>query len=335
MMQDDALDTALRAHNSALYSLIVEQHQFSAVEAQLSSFWQSESPWRLALSTPGGVAICVREHATLCTQLLQGLMPDVLRNMSPTLNKQIRTFSKHYDGWTLKALHGYPETIVDLMMKTAVHFSQKLRRYTGLNHLADAARSVLNNPSHMAKIREDYFRLVFASIQETVQWVFQDCDAELLTRCEQAFRQLHTSNSSLEAWAMWLQDIVAQCIKPFEGTPTFAARASELMLRWSFISSLVIRDLTLRSAVSFGMFHLLRLLCDEYVFYLVECALETNRCPIIQHVAEGGQMVQSLTESDDEAEGENGTSVPNGAKRRASWENYVDESAAKRIKHEM
>ncbi len=36
------------------------------------------------------------------------------------------------------------------------------------------------------------------------------------------------------------------------------------MLRWSLISSLVIRDLTLRSAASFGMCHLLRLLCDEY-----------------------------------------------------------------------
>ena len=33
---------------------------------------------------------------------------------------------------------------------------------------------------------------------------------------------------------------------------------------------MVIRDLTLRSAASFGSFHLIRLLYDEYVFYLVE-----------------------------------------------------------------
>ena len=37
-----------------------------------------------------------------------------------------------------------------------------------------------------------------------------------------------------------------------------------------FSSSMVIRDLTLRSAASFGSFHLIRLLYDEYVFYLVE-----------------------------------------------------------------
>lgn len=35
-------------------------------------------------------------------------------------------------------------------------------------------------------------------------------------------------------------------------------------------SSLVIRDLTLRSAASFGSFHLIRLLFDEYMFYLIE-----------------------------------------------------------------
>lgn len=36
------------------------------------------------------------------------------------------------------------------------------------------------------------------------------------------------------------------------------------------ISSTIIRDLTLRSASSFGSFHLIRLLYDEYMFYLIE-----------------------------------------------------------------
>lgn len=35
-------------------------------------------------------------------------------------------------------------------------------------------------------------------------------------------------------------------------------------------SSLVLRDLTLRSASSFGAFHLIRLMFDEYVAYTVE-----------------------------------------------------------------
>lgn len=45
---------------------------------------------------------------------------------------------------------------------------------------------------------------------------------------------------------------------------------------------MVIRDLTLRSAASFGSFHLIRLLYDEYMFYLVEhrVAHATGETPI-------------------------------------------------------
>jgi len=44
----------------------------------------------------------------------------------------------------------------------------------------------------------------------------------------------------------------------------------------------VIRDLTLRSAASFGSFHLIRLLYDEYMFYLIEhrVAHATGETPI-------------------------------------------------------
>lgn len=35
-------------------------------------------------------------------------------------------------------------------------------------------------------------------------------------------------------------------------------------------TSLVMRDLTLKSVSSFGSFHLIHLLFDEYIFYLIE-----------------------------------------------------------------
>lgn len=45
---------------------------------------------------------------------------------------------------------------------------------------------------------------------------------------------------------------------------------------------MVIRDLTLRSAASFGSFHLIRLLYDEYMFFIVEhkVAEATQTTPI-------------------------------------------------------
>jgi len=99
---------------------------------------------------------------------------------------------------------------------------------------------------------------------------------------EADFKATLQQQNSLESWALWLKNVVAQVLKPFEGKPNFAKAARQFLLKWSFYSSMVIRDLTLRSAASFGSFHLIRLLYDEYMFYLVEheVALATGETPI-------------------------------------------------------
>ncbi len=48
------------------------------------------------------------------------------------------------------------------------------------------------------------------------------------------------------------------------------SRAKRFLPRWSLYGSVILRDLTLRSAGSFGSFHLLRLLFDEFMIYTVE-----------------------------------------------------------------
>ncbi|XP_075872140.1 DNA-binding protein RFX2-like [Nelusetta ayraudi] len=67
-------------------------------------------------------------------------------------------------------------------------------------------------------------------------------------------------------------------------------------------SSMVIRDLTLRSAASFGSFHLIRLLYDEYMFYLVEhrVAQATGETPIavMGEFSDLSTMMPSLMDKD-------------------------------------
>ena len=65
--------------------------------------------------------------------------------------------------------------------------------------------------------------------------------------------------------------------------PTLAYIALSLLILFLFLSSsMIIRDLTLRSAASFGSFHLIRLLFDEYMFFLVEqkIAKELQQSPV-------------------------------------------------------
>nr|XP_023699561.1 DNA-binding protein RFX2-like [Paramormyrops kingsleyae] len=127
----------------------------------------------------------------------------------------------------------------------------------------------------------DLNRVDFANVQEQASWVCQ-CNESVVQQLEQDFKVTLQQQSSLDQWAAWLDNVVNQVLKPHEGSPSFPRAARQFLLKWSFYSSMVIRDLTLRSAASFGSFHLIRLLYDEYMFYLVEhrVALATGETPI-------------------------------------------------------
>lgn len=87
---------------------------------------------------------------------------------------------------------------------------------------------------------------------------------------------------SLEQWAQWLESVVGAVLESHEGRDSYPKAARHFLLNWSFYSSMIIRDLTLRSAASFGSFHLIRLLYDEYMFYLIEhkVAKHTGKSPM-------------------------------------------------------
>jgi regulatory factor X 1/2/3 len=87
-------------------------------------------------------------------------------------------------------------------------------------------------------------------------------------------------------------------------------------------SSMVIRDLTLRSAASFGSFHLIRLLYDEYMFYLIEhrVAQATGETPIAV-MGEFLNLSQRSKEEDD-------ASIPSPASGSGSGSLHVGITAS-------
>lgn len=103
-----------------------------------------------------------------------------------------------------------------------------------------------------------------------------------MKRLENEFKSALQQQNTLEQWAEWLRHVVDSILDEYEGQPTFPKAARQFLLKWSFYSSMVIRDLTLRSAASFGSFHLIRLLYDEYMFFIVEhkVAEATQTTPI-------------------------------------------------------
>nr|XP_046262234.1 MHC class II regulatory factor RFX1 isoform X4 [Scatophagus argus] len=284
-----AFQTLYREHCEAILDVMVNL-QFTLVETLWKSFWRfsqsseteslnlhNESEKRLPKSCL--VVLCKYEPVLRWTKecdnllyqtLVEMLIPDVLRPIPSALTQAIRNFAKSLENWLTGAMMNIPEEMVRIKVVCVGSFSQTLRRYTSLNHLAQAARAVLQNSAQINQMLSDLNRVDFTNVQEQASWVCQ-CEDLVVQRLEQDFKMTLQQQNSLEQWATWLDGVVSQALKPYEHNPVALPKAAKVfLLNWSFYSSMVIRDLTLRSAASFGSFHLIRLLYDEYMYYLIE-----------------------------------------------------------------
>ncbi|XP_057627747.1 DNA-binding protein RFX2 isoform X2 [Chionomys nivalis] len=299
-----ALQLVYRRHCEATLDVVMSL-QFQYIEKLWLSFWNckatsndgraslpssDEEPEVTLLPKDKLICLCrcepILQWMRSCDHILyqalvETLIPDVLRPVPSSLTQAIRNFAKSLEGWLISAMSGFPQQVIQTKVGVVSAFAQTLRRYTSLNHLAQAARAVLQNTSQINQMLSDLNRVDFANVQEQASWVCQ-CEESLVQRLEHDFKVTLQQQSSLDQWASWLDNVVTQVLKQHAGSPSFPKAARQFLLKWSFYSSMVIRDLTLRSAASFGSFHLIRLLYDEYMFYLVEhrVAQATGETPI-------------------------------------------------------
>ncbi|XP_046995248.1 DNA-binding protein RFX2 isoform X1 [Schistocerca americana] len=292
----DTLRSIYREHCEAFLDAILNL-EFPTIESLWREFWRTqddnngdECEEERYLSKTKLFILCKLEPIQQFVRvvdyrfyqnLVYVLIPDVLRPIPSSLTQGIRNFAKSLGTWLTSAMAGCPSDIVQIKMAAANAFAQTLRRYTSLNHLAQAARAVLQNSSQINQMLVDLNRVDFHNVQDQASWVCE-CDNGVVQRLEADFKMTLQQQNSLEQWAAWLKGVATQVLKPYEGRPNFTKAARQFLLKWSFYSSMVIRDLTLRSAASFGSFHLIRLLYDEYMFFLIEhqVALQTGETPI-------------------------------------------------------
>ncbi|MCP9261470.1 Transcription factor RFX3 [Dirofilaria immitis] len=221
--------------------------------------------------------------------IVEVLIPDVLSSStSGGLTLQIRNFAKSLEMQLKKAMQGAPDVIQKKKLIAVRTLAQTLRRYTSLNHLASAARGVLQKPDQIHQMLQDFNRVDIAGVQDQAGWIC-NCDPVLVSNLQSDFRENLQKQKSLEQWAEWMEAVVDQVLAKYHDKPydVLADVSKQFLKNWSFTelvfySSMIIRDLTLRSAQSFGSFHLIRLLFDEYLLYLVELRLaKASNKPVI------------------------------------------------------
>ncbi|ETE70304.1 Transcription factor RFX4, partial [Ophiophagus hannah] len=272
------------------------------VQSFLLHFWQGMPPHMLPVLGSSTVVNIVGVCDSILYKAISGvLMPTVLQALPDSLTQVIRKFAKQLDEWLKVALHDLPENLRNIKFELSRRFSQILRRQTSLNHLCQASRTVIHSADITFQMLEDWRNVDLNSITKQTLYTMEDSQEEhrkLIIQLYQEFDHLLEEQSPIESYIEWLDSMVDRCVvKVAAKRPGYLKKvAPQFLLMWSCFGTRVIRDMTLHSAPSFGSFHLIHLMFDDYVLYLLESLHCQERANELMRAMKGGSGIVEVRE---------------------------------------
>ncbi|XP_041482786.1 transcription factor RFX4-like [Lytechinus variegatus] len=251
------------------------------VEYYCQTFWGSlQIEQRNLLEIPSicdALAVC---DTYLYHTIVSVLIPGTLNTVPQSLLQGIRHFSYEVPRIMQNVLKPFSSQLMLSKMQAVKRFSQLLKRKTSLAHLAQATRSALTVDITITQMRQDWERRTeHDTVCSQLIWTMPQIKAlkkQDIRSHMDSFKKLLESRASVEDHVKWVEEVRSFYVEK-GGYPRDSVQYEKaeraFFMGWSHICGLIIRDQTLRSATSFGSFHLVNLLYEEYLLYVVETHL--------------------------------------------------------------
>ncbi|CAG5960376.1 unnamed protein product, partial [Menidia menidia] len=270
---------------------------FEEIQNFLLHFWQGMPDHLLPLlENPVIVDIFCVCDSILYKVLTDILIPATMQEMPESLLADIRNFAKHWEHWLASSLENLPECLAAKKLPIARRFVSSLRRQTSFLHLAQIARPALFDQAVVTSMVLDIDNVDLSSIssQPLLSITFSgDQDSDIYSEYDsitvfQELKELLRKNATVESFIEWLDSVVEhKVIKPGKQSGrSVRKRAQDFLLRWSFFGARVMHNLTLNNASSFGSFHLIRMLLDEYILLALETQFNNDKDQDLQNLLE-------------------------------------------------
>ncbi|XP_070782350.1 DNA-binding protein RFX6 [Enoplosus armatus] len=268
---------------------------FEEIQNFLLHFWQGMPDHLLPLlENPVIVDIFCVCDSILYKVLTDVLIPATMQEMPESLLADIRNFAKHWEHWLASSLENLPERLAAKKLPIARHFVSSLKRQTSFLHLAQIARPALFDQAVVTSMVLDIDSVDLSSISSQPLLSVSttgDQDPDLYSEYDsitvfQELKELLRKNATVESFIEWLDSVVEhKVIKPGKQSGrSVKKRAQDFLLRWSFFGARVMHNLTLNNASSFGSFHLIRMLLDEYILLALETQFNNDKEQDLQNL---------------------------------------------------
>ncbi|XP_017286884.1 DNA-binding protein RFX6 isoform X2 [Kryptolebias marmoratus] len=261
---------------------------FDEIQNFLLHFWQGMPDHLLPLlENPIIVDIFCVCDSILYKVLTDVLIPATMQEMPESLLADIRNFAKHWEHWLASSLENLPECLAAKKLPVARRFVSSLKRQTSFLHLAQIARPALFDQAVVTSMVLDIDRVDLNGIVSQPLLSVSaagDQDSDIYSEYDsvavfQELKELLRKNATVESFIEWLDSMVEhKVIKPGKQIGrSLKKRAQDFLLRWSFFGARVMHNLTLNNASSFGSFHLIRMLLDEYILLALETQFNNDK----------------------------------------------------------
>ncbi|XP_032231120.1 transcription factor RFX4 isoform X2 [Nematostella vectensis] len=264
-----------RAHCQRILDTILRAN-FGEVQNFLVHFWQGMPSHMLEVLGCSDVVDLIGVCDGILYKAISGvLIPGTLQPLPASLTQAIRHFAKQLGRWLEESLAHLPAPLQQRKLSVAKSFAHSLRRQTSLTHLAQAARTVLHSAEPVTQMLQDWKQIDFEGIARQAMWTFSqnvEKDYAKIKEIHTEFTQLLDQQATIDQYAEWASSLVDRCVTKRvekEGS-SYQKCAQDFLLKWSFFSIRIVRELTLHSAHSFGSFHLLHMLLEDYILFIVE-----------------------------------------------------------------
>uniref|UniRef100_A0A8D0GWI7 DNA-binding protein RFX6 n=1 Tax=Sphenodon punctatus TaxID=8508 RepID=A0A8D0GWI7_SPHPU len=266
---------------------------FEEIQHFLLHFWQGMPDHLLPLlENPVIVDIfCVCDSILYkCNVLWHTQCISFMRYFHGSLLADIRNYAKNWEQWVASSLENLPEDLAEKKLPIARRFVSSLKRQTSFLHLAQIARPALFDQHVVNSMISDIEKVDLNSIgsQALVLTVSSstDSDGEVYTELFQELKDLLKKNATVESFIEWLDTVVEQRVikASKQNGRSLKKRAQDFLLKWSFFGARVMHNLTLNNASSFGSFHLIRMLLDEYILLAMETQFNNDKEQELQNL---------------------------------------------------
>ncbi|KAJ7341872.1 hypothetical protein JRQ81_007507 [Phrynocephalus forsythii] len=268
---------------------------FEEIQHFLLHFWQGMPDHLLPLlENPVTIDIFCVCDSILYKVLTDVLIPATMQEMPESLLADIRNFAKNWEHWIASSLENLPEDLAAKKLPIARRFVSSLKRQTSFLHLAQIARPALFDQHIVNAMVADIDKVDLHSIGSQALLTVSgsmDSDGEGYSEYNfitvfQELKDLLKKNATVESFIEWLDTVVEQRVVKTskQNGRSLKKRAQDFLLKWSFFGARVMHNLTLNNASSFGSFHLIRMLLDEYILLAMETQFNNDKEQELQNL---------------------------------------------------